>query len=404
MKCRVCSGEDLALFLDLGDQPHCDSFLSREDQPEACYPLQVFFCRTCTTVQIGYTVPKEVMFSEFLYMSGTTRMLTRHFQETSSRLIERLGLGTGDVVIDIGSNDGSWLSCYEGTGIRAVGVDSAANLVEFANAHGRETVHGFFNDVLAQDLLERVGNPRLITAAGVFFHLEELHSVTKGVARLLGEDGVFCVQAIYLGSIVENTQFDQIYHEHLTYWCLGSLEQLLHQYNLEVFSVLPLDIHGGSMEYLIARKGRYPAEASVGELREREAARGYHKLETFERLAERVWSLRDKLWALLNQVRAEGKSVYAFGAPAKGATLLNSFGITREHVTLAVEANPLKFGKLMPGARIPIVDEKSVDPPDVYLMLAWNFLAEFLPRYSGFLSQGGRFLVPFPEPHFVGAR
>jgi len=399
MPCRVCHSQKLEQFLDLGAQPHCDSLLRPEDlaRREPFYPLQVCFCHDCTAVQISYTVPKETMFGEYLYVSGTTQTLRTHFKNSTDRLVQRLGLKAGDLVVDIGSNDGTWLACYEAHGLRALGVDGAQNLAAMANARGIETWARFFDAGVARDIIAQKGRAKLVTAAGVFFHLEELHSVTEGIAELIREGGVFCVQAISLAGMLQYTQFDQVYHEHLTYWTVHSLDRLFAQYGLEIFSTGMLPIHGGSMELLVAPRGSRPIEASVEKMRREEKELGCDRIETYRNFAVRVWQLEKEVMALLRRYAAAGKTVHAFGAPAKGGTFLNSFHITPELVQCAVEVNQLKIGKYIPGVRIPIVSEAATPEPDAYLLLAWNFLREFLPRKRDYIMRGGEFIVPIPK-------
>ncbi len=242
-----------------------------------------------------------------------------------------------------------------------------------------------------------------MTAAGVFFHLEELHSVCRGIKEMLAPDGVFCVQAIYLGGMLENTAFDQVYHEHLCYYTLKSLQGLLAPHGLEVFKVSIVPIHGGTLEAHVGHPGAHPVNDSVPAMAQKEVAQGYGRLETYQQFAERVWKLRDALIAELERFRGEDKRVYSYGAPAKGATLLNSFGIDTRYVQVAAEKSALKFDHLIPGVRIPIKDEASLTPPDVYLVLAWNFLDEFLEKERAFLQNGGCFLVPVPYVRVIAA-
>jgi 2-polyprenyl-3-methyl-5-hydroxy-6-metoxy-1,4-benzoquinol methylase len=403
MQCRVCSSQRLEQFLDLGDQPHCDSLLRPEDlsHREPYYPLQVCFCHDCTAVQINYTVPKETMFGEYLYVSGTTKTLRAHFQNSADRLVSRLGLKAGDLVVDIGSNDGTWLACYQKYGLRTLGVDGARNLAEMANARGIETWAKFFNAEVAREIIATKGRARLVTAAGVFFHLEELHSVTEGIAELIRDGGIFCVQAISLTAMLRYTQFDQVYHEHLTYWTVKSLDKLFALHGLEIFHADTLPIHGGSLELLIAPKGTQKIDPSVSQMRAEEEKLGCHRIETYREFADRVWAIGREVMTILRDYAARGKKVHAFGAPAKGATFLNSFHITPELVQCAVEVNPLKVGKYIPGARIPIVDENKTEPPDAYLLLAWNFLKEFLPKKRDYIMGGGEFIVPIPKPVII---
>lgn len=401
--CRSCGSTDVEMFLDLGDQPHCNRLIppALAGQREPHYPLRVGFCRACTLVQIDHTIPKESMFTDYPYVSGTTKTLVAHFKETAERLTKTYGLQPGNLVVDIGANDGSWLAQYQPLGLRVLGIDPAANVVELALKRGVPTWVRFFNETTAAEIVAKEGKASLVTAAGVFFHLEELHSVIKGVKKLMTEDGVFVVQAIYLGGMIENLAFDQVYHEHLVYYTLKSIEALFAQHGLEVFEAGIVDIHGGSLEIHVAPKGKRKIGESVRAMRADEAAKKFGEFATYEQFARDVWALRDELVALLQRYKAEGKSVYAFGAPAKGATLVNSFGIGPELVQQATEKNPMKVGYMMPGSRIPIIAEGE-KRPDAYLVLAWNFLAEFVAREQEYFRSGGEFIVPVPKLQVIG--
>jgi hypothetical protein len=341
------------------------------------------------------------MFGDYLYVSGTTQTLRQHFQNTTNRLAARLRLGPDAVVVDIGSNDGTWLGCYKRWGPRIVGVEPARNLANLANASGINTINKFFTAAVADEIISEYGHPHLVTAAGVFFHLEELHSATRGVRLLLEKSGTFCVQAIYLGEILRNTEFDNIYHEHLTYWTVRSIGALFQQYGLEIYDAQLLPIHGGSLELLVGLAGVHPIAPEVQRFLAAEEAAGLADIQTYYRFADRVWNIRDSLLSILQEYASRGKTVHAFGAPAKGATLLNSFNITRDLVPFAVERNPLKIGKIIPGANIPILDEEDSPPPDAYLVLPWNFLPEFLRKKRDYILGGGEFIVPVPEPVII---
>ncbi|MCR5876718.1 class I SAM-dependent methyltransferase [Phenylobacterium sp. J426] len=343
------------------------------------------------------------MFSDYPYVSGTTRTLTEHFKETAGRLSAAFGLGGEDLVVDIGSNDGTALKAYQALGLRVLGVEPATNVADLALEAGVPTLNRFFNEQTADLIRRDHGSAKLVTAAGVFFHLEELHSVCRGIKQLLAQDGVFSVQAIYLGGMVEKSAFDQIYHEHLCYYTLRSLQGLLAQHGLEVFDATVKPIHGGSLEAHIGHPGVREVSPRVEAMLAEEARAGLGELATYQAFAARVWRLRDDLLAALRDQAARGRRVYAYSAPAKGATLLNAFGIGPELVQCAVERAPLKFNHLIPGARIPIRNEAETDRPDAYLMLAWNFLDEFIVKEREFLSAGGEFIVPVPQVRVVGA-
>jgi len=404
LQCRGCGRQNVRLFLDLGDQPHCNRLIPSNlaGQKEPYYPLRVGYCADCTMVQIDYTIPKESMFTDYPYVSGTTKTLVQHFKDTAERLVATYQLGGRDLVVDIGSNDGTWLSHYQPLGLRVLGIDPAANVAELAVKRSVPTWVRFFNEETAEEIVAREGHASLVTAAGVFFHLEELHSVIRGVRALLAEDGVFVVQAIYLGGMIDNLAFDQVYHEHLVYYTLRSIEALFAQHGLEVFEAELVQIHGGSLEVHVAPKGRRAISDSVVAMRAEEERKGYGRFETYEKFAGRVWQLRDELKGLLQRYRDQGKRVYAYGAPAKGATLLNSFGIGPELVQKAAEKNPMKIGYLMPGSRLPIIDEGDARP-DAYLLLAWNFFEEIIAKEQGYLHAGGEFIVPIPQLRVFGA-
>ena len=407
MVCRCCGDRAVELVIDLTDQPHCNR-LVRPDAPadaEPRFPLRVGFCRVCTMVQIDHTIPKESMFSDYPYVSGTTKTLPAHFADTSRRIADAYGLGPKDLVVDIGSNDGTWLKQYAPFGCRVLGVEAAGNVADLAKAAGVPTWDRFFNETCANDIITEHGPAKIVTAAGVFFHLEELHSVVRGIEKLLTDDGVFVVQAIYLGGMVENTAFDQVYHEHLCYYTLRSLSELLERHGLEVFEATLVPIHGGTIEAHVARKGRRPIGGSVRAMQADEIRKGFGDTATYRNLAKAVLGLQEKLVGLLEAYRAAGKSVWAYGAPAKGATLLNSFGIGPTLVQKAVERNPMKVGLAIPGVRIPIAEERAEEVPNAYLVLAWNFIDEFLknPANIAFMRDGGEFIVPVPEVRTIGA-
>jgi SAM-dependent methyltransferase len=403
LTCRGCGGGKISYFLDLGDQPHCNRLIppAKAGVREPHFPLRVGFCEDCTLVQIDHTIPKEDMFTDYPYVSGTTKTLVAHFKETAERLAKTYALKPGAKVVDVGSNDGTALKQYQPLGMKVLGIDPAANVTALAVAAGVPTLTRFFNESVADEILASQGSADLVTAAGVFFHLEELHSVVRGIKRLIEPNGVFVVQAIYLGGMIENNAFDQVYHEHLVYYTLKSITALFARHGLEVFDVSVVPIHGGSLEVHVGLPGKHAVKPSVAAQHKLETERGYGDYATYEAFAKRVWALRDSLRALLAEYKAKGKSVYAFGAPAKGATLLNSFQITPELVQKATERNPMKVGMMMPGSRLPIIDEEGAKP-DAFLVLAWNFIDEFVKREQAYLAGGGEFIVPVPRLEVIG--
>ncbi len=349
-RCRVCDGTDLAPAVDLGRQPWCNHFLRKEEVgTEPYYPLRVVFCQRCATAQLDYTVPKEVMFGDHTYLSGVTASLSRHFEAVAREVSDRfLGAAARKSVLDIGSNDGTQLRHYD-----------------------------------------------VVNASGVFFHLEELHSVTEGIRRALAPNGVFVIQFLYMKSIVENGAFDQIYHEHLLYYTLASLSALLGRHGLELFDAYLATIHGGSVVAFAGHPGERPPSARLAAMRAAEARDGANTLETYRAFAARIETIRDENVAYLRRAKAEGKRVFGLGAPVKGNTLLNYVGAGPDLIQLLVERNALRRGLYSPGQHIPIVIEDELEGhPDIYYVLAWNFRDEIMARMKPVADSGVEFYFP----------
>lgn len=402
--CRICESRDLHRFLDLGEQPHCNSFLTADEitADEPVYPLDTLFCADCGLVQLSYAVSRETMFADHPYVSGTTATLPAHFRRLSQRITERYALDGDALVVDIGSNDGTWLKAFKGLGTKVLGVEAAAKIAALAEEQGVPTKVAFFGEETARCVREEHGAARVITAAGVFFHIDDLHDFVAGVEALLSDDGVFVVQAMYLRDIVERTAFDAIYHEHIEYYTLKPLTVLFDRYGLEIVDVERIDIHGGSFVIQVRRKGAGDPSPAVAATLAEEDRDGFYELATYERFAERVERVRDDLLDLLHELKDDGRRLAAYGAPARGNTLLNYCRIGPDLLEYASEKNPLKFGLYTPGMHIPVIDEAQADPPDAYLLLAWNFGEELLAKEQAYRDGGGRFVLPLPpDPHIV---
>jgi len=393
-KCRVCSGEKLIPVIDLGKQPWANNFLSKEDVgTEELYPLCVVFCENCKAAQLNYTVSKETMFSDHTYLSGMTQTLSDHFKSLALYCDSNFRPNVGQKnVLDIGSNDGTQLKHYQDLGWTVLGVESSKGISQIANDSGIKTLNKFFN----QDCLIEINKQfDVINASGVFFHLEELHSVTSAVKLSLKENGVFVVQFLYIPSIFKNVAFDQIYHEHLLYYTLHSLSFLLGIHELEVFDAFLTEVHGGQMVALVGHKGSREPTGRLKNLLAEENSSGCNKLEAYKDFANRLENLKEKNLAFLRGKHAEGKSIYGMGAPVKGNTLLNYFDVGPELIEFLVEKNELRQGLFSPGKNIPVVMESEITAhPDVYYVLAWNFKKEILNKYDEQVESGVEFYFP----------
>ncbi|MEJ6021474.1 class I SAM-dependent methyltransferase [Ramlibacter sp. PS4R-6] len=399
MDCRVCDSNDLEPVLDLGEQPWCNHFLKPEEAGhEPYYPLRVLRCRSCATAQLDYTVRKEVMFGDHTYLSGVTKSLSAHFRSVAEEVDRRFGAGRSDkAVLDIGSNDGTQLKHFQALGWDVLGVESSAGTARRANEAGVKTVNAFFNLPTLRSLGRRFD---AINAAGVFFHLEELHSVTDAIREGLKDDGVFVVQFLYMKTIMENLAFDQVYHEHLLYYTLETIEVLLQRHGLSMFDAWLAPIHGGSIIGFVSHKGTRATSERLQELRRRESESGCNTAAAYHRFAQQVQEVKARDLAYLRAARAQGKRVFGFGAPVKGNTLLNFFGIGPDLIECLVEKNELRRGLVSPGMHIPLRMESDIDvPPDIYYVLAWNFKQEILANNRELLERGVEFYFPVdPQP------
>lgn len=395
MQCRVCDARNFSVAVDLKDQPWGNHFLNQEQVgKEPFYPLKVIYCHACQTAQLDYTVKKEVMFSDHTYLSGVTRSLHSHFEGIAKEVDGRFFEGKNPKrALDIGSNDGTQLLYYKSLGYDVVGVESSKRIAEAANEKGIFTTHAFFNLETAKKLPFQKFN--VINASGVFFHLEELHSVTEAIKLLLDENGVFVVQFLYMKSIMENCAFDQIYHEHLLYYTLKTIEVLLSRHGLALFDAYLSPIHGGSIIGFVSHKDKRRPTERLEKLKEEERLSGCNELSAYHLLADNVEKLKEENLEFLEKRKAEGKTIYGMGAPVKGNTLLNYFGIGKNLIDLLIEKNEMRKGLFSPGMHIPIAIEKElVSPPDVYYVLAWNFKKEILKNNQELIDQGVEFYFP----------
>lgn len=392
MLCRVCDCTSFNLAVDLGMHPLSLHFLKQEQLgKEPFFPLRVVVCEKCATAQLDYTVKKEDMYSDHTYLSGITRSLARHFEEIAQKVDRRFFSEKKEKrVLDIGSNDGTQLKAYQKLGYEVLGVEAAKGIAAIANQSGVPTEHAFFN----LETADRIGKTfDVFNAAGVFFHLEELHSVTEAIKKYLAKDGVFVVQFLYMKSIMENRAFDQIYHEHLLYYTLKTLDALLGRHGLALFDAEFSPIHGGSIIGYVGHKGRAQTDRLV-KMKVEEDLSKCNELSTYLAFAKDIERMKRENLEYLDKKKREGKRIYGMGAPVKGNTLLNYFGVGKNLLDCLVEKNELRRGLFSPGMHLPIFIEKEIAPPDVYYVLAWNFKKEILENNRHLLEQGVEFYFP----------
>ena len=400
--CRGCASTSLAPVLSLGETPLANGLLNADTLtlPEETFPLDVVFCRQCTLVQITEDVPPAKLFSEYLYLSSYSDTMVAHARELAERLINEEELGADSLVLEIASNDGYLLQNYVERAIAVLGIEPAANIARIAVGRKVPTVVNFFTSSLATSLDCRAD---VVHAHNVLAHVPDPVDVLAGIAALLTDGGVAVIEVPYLRELVERCEFDTIYHEHLCYFSLTALVFLARRAGLEIHDVERVPIHGGSLRLFLSRPGSRPRKDSVESLASEERGLGLRGERYYGDFASRACALRDELVGTLARLKTEGASIAAYGAAAKGATLLNYAGINAATIAFVVDRSPHKQGKLIPGARIPILDPEELlrRRPDYCLLLPWNFESEILAQQADYRAAGGKFIIPVPALRFV---
>jgi len=400
--CQICGHRSLKSIIFLGYVPPVNTMPLIGSVPveEPAYPLELLRCPKCALVQIGLEVNPSLLFPpEYPYLSGSTRILRENFADLCREATGLLGLQSDDLIMDIGSNDGTLLSNFKNAGHPVLGVEpSRAALV--ARKNGIRSLMNFFDASLARRIKKTVGAPKLITAANVFAHIGDIHSVVKGIAGLIGTEGVFVSENHYLLGLVETVQYDTIYHEHLRYYSLRSLSHLLESHGLEIFHVKRIPTHGGSIRVYSARKGTRVRTGAVKELLALEKKAGLDSGKAFEIFRMNVIQSKIELLALLATLKAKGADIYGIGAPSRASTLITYTGIDDGLVSTVVEvAGSNKIGKYMPGTRIPVLDEALLykNQPPYALLLSWHIARELVANLKK-RGYRGKFICPLPRP------
>jgi SAM-dependent methyltransferase len=405
LTCRSCADSRLETILSLGCMPLANALLTPDQlhEPEPTYPLELAFCSQCALVQITETVPPEKLFREYLYFSSFSDTLLHHAEELVARMIEHRALKPNSLVVEVASNDGYLLQFYRRQAIRALGVEPARNIAKVACERGIPTVSEFFSEELALSLQQEYGRADVIHAHNVLAHVSDLNGFVRGIGTLLKPEGVAVIEVPYVKDLIDHVEFDTIYHEHLCYFSLTPLVKLFQGHRLEIYDVERIPMHGGSLRLFVGEAGATKQSARVHEVLENERACGMDRLNFYADFAHRVENLKAALCDLLGRLKHERKRLAGYGAAAKGAILLNYFGIGPDILDFIVDRSTYKQGRYTPGMHLPIfAPEKLVEErSDYVLLLSWNFAEEILNQQTRFREQGGRFIVPIPEPQVV---
>lgn len=399
-RCQVCDYPKLKSILFLGYLPPVNQMRTIGEKPfeQPAYPAEMLHCPNCQLVQIGLAVDPNILFApDYPYTSGTTKILRENFAEMAQEVSTIRQFAPDDLVVDIGSNDGTLLSNF--TAHRVLGIEPTLQS-QLAIERGIPSIMAFFTQETAAKAAAEHGKAKVITATNVFAHIENVHDIVEGILTLLDDDGMFISESHYLISLLETVQYDTIYHEHLRYYSLHSLKYLLNMHGLEVFHAKRIPTHGGSIRVYAARQGKYDSRPSVQQILEEEATLGTEAFDTFK---HNVIMSKLQLYALLNEVKAKGGRVYGIGAPSRASTLINYVGLDNGIIDAVMEVpDSHKVGKYMPGTLIPVLPETRLfeDQPEYALLFSWHIADELIPKLTakGFK---GDYIIPLPIPRIV---
>lgn len=401
--CRSCGHGNLQLVLSLGRTPLANALLAENQlqQPEDTYPLDLVFCPQCSLVQITETVPPERLFAHYLYFTSFSDTMVQYARELAARVVSSRHLDAGSLVVELASNDGYLLQFYRDAGVPVLGIEPATNIAEEARRKGIRTMDRFFGSELASELKSQGMLADVVHANNVLAHVADLNGFVGGIATILKPEGVAIIEVPYVRTMVEALEFDTIYHEHLCYFSLTALDALFTRHGLHLVDVETLPIHGGTLRISVQPRGA-PSEA-VRTMLEDERKLGMDRFEFYARFGDRVRALRNDLRSMLEDLKRSQKSLAAYGASAKGSTLLNFMGIGSETLDFVVDRSTVKQGLYTPGTHLPILPPAAVldRKPDYLLLLVWNFEAEVLRQQEAYRQQGGKFIIPVPQPKVV---
>lgn len=404
--CRICETPLPAPFLDLGAMPPANDFLSSEAEfaGEETFPLAVTGCPSCRLVQLTYVVPPERLYRDYPYVSSTSEAVRRYADELAARLTERYRLGPSDLVVELGSNDGLLLAAFQRRGVRVHGVEPAKNLAAMAQAKGVPTLTEFFAPSSAGRVAEEAGKASLLIGRHVFAHLDRLHDFFDGVLGLLAPEGSLLIEVPYLGNLIDELEFDTLYHEHLSYISLEPLLRLCRRHGFFLADVERVWLHGGSVLLTIRRSGNGGSPSPrVEEMLGEELRRRLGRPETLQQFAGRVAVWKQRFEGLIEQLVREGAHLVGYGAAAKANTLLNFCPTAAGALSCILDRSPHKQGLYTPGTHLPVVSPEkwNADGATHMVVLAWNFKEEIMAQMRPFAERGGRFVIPIPEPQIL---
>ena len=401
MSCRFCHAELSTTFVDLGMQPLSNAYVDAavSDSMEPFYPLHARVCASCLLVQVPEFQSPERIFSEYAYLSSLSDSWLEHCRRYATDMVGRLGLDGSRLVVEVASNDGYLLRFFKELGISVLGIEPAANVAAIAERAGVPSIPRFFGTELASELVAKGTRADLLVGNNVLAHVPNLNDFVRGLAILLAEEGVLTMEFPHLGKLIAHSQFDTIYHEHFSYFSLSTAAKVFASHGLRVFDVDELPTHGGSLRIFACHEAHgHPTSPRVAAVLDAEGHEGLRALETYERFAARAQHVKFSLLEFLIACKRRGERIAAYGAAAKGNTLLNYCGVRTDFIDYVADRSPLKQGKLLPGTRIPVVAPERIAEtrPHYVLILPWNIRDEVARQLAYVRDWGGRLVVPIP--------
>jgi hypothetical protein len=402
-QCRACPSKNLITILDLGVTPLANSLLTKDqlNETEFTAPLSVVFCQSCGLLQLSCTIPPEKLFRNYPYFSSFSETMLKHARELCLRQIAEHQLDKHSFVVEIASNDGYLLKNYNEAAVPTLGIEPALNIAHIAAQNGIETISEFFNVELAKEIVAKKGKADIVHAHNVLAHVPDINGILQGISLLLKDTGTAVIEAPYAVTMIDKTEFDTIYHEHVFYLTVTALNHLCKHAALVLADVELVKIHGGSLRLFVTKSGQ-PSPAVTRMLAE-EKRRGFDTASGYQAFANQVDSLKHELVKLLTTLKKANKKIAVYGAAAKGSTLLNFCGLGKDILDFAVDRSTAKQGLFMPGTKLPIYHPAELlkQKPDYVLLLTWNFAEEILEQQIEYTRNGGQFIVPIPNPKIL---